>query len=246
LTGTAVRNREPQLGPNVSAAIYSPFGHRVNSKQVVLALQQAFLQAGGVLYQHTPVIDIVIEHQTVQAVQLAHKTLATKAIINAAGAWSSQFASLPAGLQNLIEPLKGQTITMQMPPQQPLIQRPIIGPVYLVPHSNGKLVLGTTVEEGAGFDTRPTSEGVGYILAKALEIVPGIKKLPIIEKKVGLRPTGPGRLPVLGPTAINGLIMASGGHSYGILLTPLVAHGIRQLVTTGQIPDTITPFLPTF
>jgi glycine oxidase len=60
--------------------------------------------------------------------------------------------------------------------------------------------------------------------------------------EAGLRPTGPERLPVLGETAVQGLIMASGGHSYGILLSPIVAQTITQLIMSGQTPALIQPF----
>jgi glycine oxidase len=100
--------------------------------------------------------------------------------------------------------------------------------------------VGTTVEEEAGFDLQPTVAGVLDILNKAQEIVPGIKELPLLNMEAGLRPTSPERLPVLGPTEINGLIMASGGHSYGILLAPVVAQTITYLVLTGQLQVPLT------
>jgi glycine oxidase len=241
LTSAEARRRESALGPKVQAAIFSPLGHRVDSRRLIVALKQAFLRAGGILREQTPVLDILIEGNRVSGVRLVSETLQAETVILAAGAWSGQLGGLPVSLRSLIQPLKGQTLTLHMP-SGPLLHHPVIGPVYLVPRPDDTLLLGTTVEEEAGFDLQPTVAGVLDILNKAQEIVPGIRELPLINMEAGLRPTGPDRLPVLGPTGVEGLIMASGGHSYGILLAPIVAQAITQLVLTNQMPDLIRPF----
>jgi glycine oxidase len=244
LGGAEARRREPNLGPEVQAAIFSALGHRVDNRRLVLALRQAFLRAGGMLQEHSRVIEILSDRQRVQGVRLAHKHIPAETVILAAGAWSGQIGGLPNRLPRLVEPLKGQTITLQMPRQAPLIRQPLIGPVYLVPRRDGRLILGTTVEEEAGFDIQPTVGGVLDILGKAQAIVPRISALPVVEMGAGLRPTGPERLPVLGPAGLQGFIIATGGHSYGLLLSPIVAQAISQLALTGQVPDLIKPFAP--
>ncbi len=242
LSGDEVRCREPYLGPQIMSAMFSPLGHRVDNRQMVLALSQAFLQAGGNLQEQTPVQGVVIKQSRVQGVRLADKVLPSETVIVATGAWSRQLKGLPAHLQGLVEPIKGQTLTLKMSPDSPLLQRPVIGPVYLVPRSDGRLIVGTTVEDEAGFDTRPTVAGVYHILRKAQDIIPAVETLPIIEMSAGLRPTAHDRKPILGSTEIKGLIMAMGGHSYGILLSPIVAQSICHLVQTGQTAEVIAPF----
>lgn len=243
LPGDEARRREPGLGAKVEAAIFSAAGRRVGSGQLVEALKQGFLRAGGWLREQAAVVDILIEDQQVRGVRLVNEILPADKVILAAGAWSGQIGGLPDSLRPLIQPFKGQTLTLQMG-SLPLIRQPVIGPVYLVPRPDGALLVGTTVEEGAGFDIQPTVRGVLDMLDKARQIVPGIQALPLIKMEAGLRPTGPGRLPVLGPTMIEGLIMASGGHSYGILLSPIVAQAITGLVLTGQTPELIQAFTP--
>jgi glycine oxidase len=243
LTGDEARRYEPGLGPQVEAAIFSSMGHWVDNRQLVAALRQAFVQAGGLLRENTPVIGLEIEQQQVKALRLPTETISTETVILAAGAWSSDLAGLPVQYVDLIQPLKGQTLTLQMSPGQSTLNQPIIGPVYLVPRRDGRLIIGTTVEEEAGFDTRPTVSGVLDILTKAIAIAPSIAMLPIIEMSAGLRPTGPQRLPVLGPTTVDGLILASGGHGYGILLSPIVAQAICQQVLNYETITLIEPFL---
>lgn len=244
LSGDEARCREPGLGPNIKAAMFSPLGHVVDNRRLVAALKSAFLRAGGTLREQARVSKILVEDSRVRGVCLDNEVVPATAIILAAGAGISQIDGLPAGLRALVQPLKGQTLTLQMGPDRPVLNHPIIGPVYLVPRPDGRLLVGTTVEEDAGFNTTATVAGVYHMLKKALAIVPGLKKLPICEMGAGLRPTGPNRVPLLGPTGINSLILAAGGHSHGILLSPIVAQSIMQLLLTGQIPKNITSFVP--
>jgi glycine oxidase len=244
LSGDEARRREPILGQNVEAAIFSPLGQQVDNLLLVAALKAAFVQTGGTLREHSSVDEILVEHNQVHGVQLAGETVDTDTVILAAGAWSGQIGGLSPLLREIIEPLKGQTVTLQMPSDKPFLTHQIIGAIYLVPRPDGRLIVGTTVEEDAGFNTDPTAAGVMHILRKAMDIAPAVGDLPVVEIGASLRPVGPGRLPVLGVTEIEGLIMASGGHSHGILLSPIVAQSISRLVISGQTAEVIKPFVP--
>jgi glycine oxidase len=244
LSGVEVRTRAPYLGPMVEAAIFSPMGHAVDNRQIVQGLRRAFLQAGGRLLEHTSVQEVLISDQVVRGVRLSTTTIAADTVIIATGAWTAQLAGLSPAMQRASKPRKGQTLTLQMSVTSPLVDRTVIGPVYLVPRRDGRLIVGTTVEREAGYDTRNTVDGVYHILNKARRMVPGVEQLPLLEMGAGLRPTGPDRLPVLGPTDVRGLILATGAHSSGILLTPVVARAVAKFVNEGQIDPIIDPFLP--
>jgi glycine oxidase len=243
LAGDEARQRAPYLGPKVNAAIFTPLAHQVDNRRLAGALRAAFVKAGGLLHEQAAVQGVLIEAQRVRGVRLAHEVLLAEVVIVAAGAWSGQVKGLPAELPH-IHPRKGQTVILQMVPEQPLVPVQILGPTYLVPRSDGRLVIGTTMEREAGFDTRPTAGGIFHILRKAIDLIPGLEPLPILELGAGLRPTGPDRLPILGPTAIEGLAIATGGHSSGILLAPAVAQAMKQWATTGHAQDSIKAFLP--
>lgn len=243
LSGDEVREREPYLGPKVVAANFTPMAHSVDNRRLVPALRQAFLRAGGILREQAGVSEILIDQNRVDGIRLAQETIRAETVILAAGAWSGQIAGIPPNLQGIVRPRKGQTLTLQMSPATPLIERPLLGPVYLVPRRDGRLIVGTTVEREAGFDTQPTAGGMFHILRKARNMVPSIDDFPILEIGAGLRPTGPDRLPVLGPTEVEGLVIATGGHSYGILLSPLVAQTICRFVLQEELPPLITPFV---
>ena len=74
--------------------------------------------------------------------------------------------------------------------------------------------------------------------------MPAIEELPIAETWVGFRPGSRDDAPVLGPSAIDGLVIATGHHRNGILLTPVTARAISDYVLTGRLPDGLSPFSP--
>ena len=108
--------------------------------------------------------------------------------------------------------------------------------VYLVPREDGELVVGATSEE-LGWDTTVTAGGVYELLRDAHELVPGITELPLTETPAGLRPGSPDNAPLLGPTALDGLLLATGHYRNGVLLTPVTGDVLAELLTTGELPS---------
>ncbi|MDE0088152.1 MAG: FAD-dependent oxidoreductase, partial [Candidatus Poribacteria bacterium] len=114
-------------------------------------------------------------------------------------------------------------------------------PVYLVPRTDGRLIVGATTEE-LGFDTDLTVGGIYELLHGAFEAVPGVYELPLIETWTGLRPGSSDNAPILGKTPVENLIYATGHYRNGILLTPITAYEISKLILTGETSETIAPF----
>ena len=143
-----------------------------------------------------------------------------------------------------VRPVKGQLLYLRGPAGQPLCQRNVRGlEVYVVPRDDGRVVVGATVEE-QGFDTRVTAGAVGDLLRAALELLPDVAELELAETVVGLRPGSPDNAPMLGPAGPEGLVVATGHYRNGILLTPVTADAIAELLATGRVPELIAPFTP--
>jgi glycine oxidase len=106
--------------------------------------------------------------------------------------------------------------------------------IYLVPRNDGRILAGATVEY-VGFDKRVTAGGMEKILSGAIELVPGLKDARIEETWAGLRPDSADHLPILGPTDLEGLLMATGHFRSGILLTPVTARLIREWITEQRV-----------
>ena len=243
LSGRQARAREAHLARGITAAIDSPLDHQVDNRRVVEALAIAFRRAGGELIENCQVAAVDSDGGRVLGVHLADggERRADQVVV-AAGAWSRKISGIPTPPP--VRPVKGQMAAVQMPHEAALISRVIWGPdAYLVPRSDGRLLIGATVEE-MGFDTQLTAGGMFHLLRAAWETLPGIYDLPLCESWAGLRPGSRDDAPILGPTEVDGLVMATGHHRNGILLAPVTGDAIGEYLLTGKIQNTIAPFGP--
>ena len=168
-------------------------------------------------------------------------------VVLAAGWSSDSIAGLPAGTVPPVRPVKGQILRLRSGPPG-LLARSVRGivrgsSVYLVPRESGELVIGATQEE-LGADTRVTAGGVWELLRDARTIVPGITELELAEAVAGLRPGTPDNAPVLGPSALPGLVLATGHFRAGVLLAPVTADVITDYLATRRMPDLAAAFTP--
>ena len=249
LSGYETRKREPHLARAVGGAVYSALDHQVDNRKVAEALRAAFSAAGGTLRENVEVTGVATAGGRISAIETADGRIDTDTIVLAAGAWSRNLAGLPEISRPPVRPLKGQMVAVQMEPRFPLIETVIWGPgngvvpsIYLAPKSNGRLIIGATVEE-MGFDTGLTAGGIMELLRLAWDVLPGIYDLPLVESWAGLRPASRDDAPILGPTPTPGLFLATGHHRNGILLAPLTAKAICDCVRNGEVGSSIEPFL---
>jgi glycine oxidase len=157
-------------------------------------------------------------------------------VVNCAGAWSGQITTGNVGRHSLpTRPVKGQMLYLLMPHRE-LIRHVIRAPeTYLIPRSDGRLLVGTTVEE-AGFDKRTETEAIQKLYRAAIKLVPKLQGAKILEDWAGLRPGTPDALPILGATSTPGYFVATGHYRDGILLAPVTAE-IMTAVLEGKKPE---------
>ena len=241
LGSAAAREREPGLAPNLVAAAFSPNDHQVDNRLLAAALAEAFRRAGGRLVTGVEASVDLAGGRAVGIVAGDTRHPADLTIL-AAGAWSRMVPGLPAAYRPPTRPIKGQMLALQMPAAAPLVRHVIWGGhCYLVPRADGRLLIGATVEE-RGFDTTITAGGLLGLLDDAWRTLPGIEELPVHETWAGFRPGSPDDQPMLGATGIDGLLVATGHHRNGILLTPATADAMAELVLTGRTSERIRPF----
>jgi glycine oxidase len=152
-------------------------------------------------------------------------------ILLASGAWSGAAPWLPEEARPPVRPVKGQVLELDSRSSGPVAHRILASErVYLVPRSNGDLVVGATVEE-MGFDTVATAGGVHELLREAYRLLPEVAEMNFRFANAGLRPGTPNNLPLVGPGAIDGLVLATGHFRNGILLAPLAAEAVAGIAT---------------
>ncbi|HYH23806.1 MAG TPA: FAD-dependent oxidoreductase, partial [Blastococcus sp.] len=113
--------------------------------------------------------------------------------------------------------------------------------VYLVPYGGNGLIVGATTED-RGFDGTVTAGAVHDLLHDAIDVVPGVSELELAETMARWRPGTPDNAPLLGPASLPGLVLATGHHRNGVLLTPVTADAIADLLVSGSLPEVAAPF----
>jgi glycine oxidase len=217
--------------------------HQVDPRRLAAALLRA-AELAGVEFLRSAVARVDCAADRVTGAVLADGTaVAAGRTVLAAGSESGRIAGIPAEVLPPVRPVKGQILRLRIPPTHaPFLSRTVRAVVrgshvYLVPRENGELVLGATSEE-FGWDTTVTAGGVYELLRDAHELVPGITELPLTETLAGLRPGSPDNAPLLGRTALDGLLLATGHHRNGVLLTPVTGDVMAEVLTsdTGELP----------
>jgi glycine oxidase len=249
LTARDCRQAEPMLDPSVRGGLLAPDDGSVDPRLLAVALQEA-AQGGGACLVRQLVTEICCAAGRASGARLADDSVITaRWIVLAAGWESAALPGLPAGVAPPVRPVKGQIIRLRMtsatsaaglPPG--LLLRTVRGlvrgsSVYLVPRESGELVIGATQEE-LGPDTTVTAGGVWELLRDARTLVPGITELELQDVTAGLRPGTPDNSPVLGPSELPGLVLATGHFRAGVLLAPVTADTIAAYLRTGT-PDPI-------
>ncbi|HMD52060.1 MAG TPA: glycine oxidase ThiO [Solirubrobacteraceae bacterium] len=240
LRASEAREREPALAPTVRLALEAPDDHSVDPRSVLQALRRACESGGVRLREQAPVESVELDSGggRLVGVRLAGgERVAAEQVVLAAGAWSEGIGGLGEGLGMPVRPVKGQILRLRDPSGPGLLERVLrFEGGYIVPRPDGRYVLGATVEE-RGFELAATVGGVYELLRDAHELVPGVSELEIEELSVGLRPGTPDNAPVIGAGALDGLLWAGGHHRNGVLLAPLTAELLADLLTGSPCVD---------
>jgi glycine oxidase len=255
LTARQCREAEPMLDPSIRGGMLTTGDGSVDPRLLATALLQAATAAGA---RHVPLraTEILTRGGRAAGAAMADGSqLAAGAVVLAAGWQSGTLAGLPAGEAPPVRPVKGQILRLQstaatsaagLPPG--LLQRTVRGivrgsSVYLVPRDSGELVIGATQEE-LGADTAVTAGGLWELLRDARTLIPGITELAFGDVVAGLRPGTPDNAPVLGPSGLPGLVLATGHFRAGVLLAPVTADTIAHYLLTGEPDPLWTAFAP--
>ena len=217
---------EPLLSPRLPAAIWSPDDHQVDNRQLADALAIAVRGAGVTVRENVEVASVTPgESPTVELA--TGERLGARALVLAAGAWSAGLGGLAPAPP--VRPVKGQMLSLRMSDELAL-RHVVRGPdAYLVPKSDGRLVVGATSEE-LGHDTRVTAGGLYRILEGAVETVPGVEEMDVVETWAGLRPASRDHAPLLGASEHAGVVYATGHYRHGVLLAPVTADLVADAV----------------
>ncbi|MER5751143.1 glycine oxidase ThiO [Streptomyces sp. NPDC002088] len=249
LSGRDCRRLEPMLAPGVRGGLRVDGDHQIDPRRLAAALLAACERAGVVFHREWAERLTVERERAAGIVTREGTALGAGQVVLAAGSLSGRLAGVPEDVRPPVRPVKGQVVRLTVPKRYaPFLSRTVRAVVrgshvYLVPRENGELVVGATSEE-LGWDTTVTAGGVYELLRDAHELMPGITELPLTETRAGLRPGSPDNAPLLGPTGLDGLLLATGHYRNGVLLTPVTGDVLVHALATGSLPDEARPFTP--
>lgn len=161
-------------------------------------------------------------------------------IVLAAGAWSPLIVGAGEAVR-AVRPVRGQMIAFDGLP----VRRVVLGAEgYLIPRSDGRTVAGST-EEAAGFESATSEEGIELIRRRAIRLCPALGGASVHSAWAGLRPCTPDGQPIIGPDPERPRLIIASGHSRnGILLAPLTAEVVADLVSGTRPAYDLIEFLP--
>ena len=240
------RELEPGLTPSFNGGVHAPGEAAVDPRALTRALLAALAEAGAEVRSATEVVAGIFAGERLAGVRTAAgEELRAESTVLAMGAWSGRAEWLPEHARPAVRPVKGQIVELRSRDGEPPCERIIASErVYLVPRPDGRLIVGATSEE-QGFDTAVTAGGVHELLREAYRLLPDVAEMELVESLAGLRPGTPDNLPLIGPGAIEGLVLATGHYRNGILLAPLTAAAIASLLAGKPLPEAVAPAHPT-
>ncbi len=239
------RELEPGLTPSFNGGVHAPDEAAVDPRRMTAALLTALAGVGVEVRSGTDVVAPLLAGERLEGVRTGSgEELLASHVILATGAWAGAEGWLPEGARPPVRPVKGEILELRSADGQPPCERIVASErVYLVPRPDGRLIVGATTAE-RGFDATVTAGGVHELLREAYRLLPDVAEMELVESMAGLRPGTPDNLPLIGPGALDGLILACGHYRNGILLAPLTGEAVADLIATGELPDSVAPANP--
>ena len=224
------RELEPNLREDLEGAVLRPAEASVDNRLLVQAILASARKSGTEIHAGASVESLWLEGKTCKGLVAGGEQISASHTVIAAGCFSAQIHG--AEKYAPVRPAKGQMISLVCPEAK--VERVLWGDdIYLVPRNDGRILAGATVED-MGFDKALTAGGQRKLLAAAIDLVPALENARVEEAWAGLRPDSPDHLPILGPTDLRGLIIATGHFRSGVLLTPITAELVTEWILTGS------------
>jgi len=234
------RELEPALSEEVEAAVLRPEEGSVDNRLLTAAILEAAERSGAEIFPGNGAKAIWREGNRCAGLVLQNEKVEAKWTVIAAGCFSATIEGIAPYAP--VRPAKGQMVALRADDLK--MERVLWSEkIYLVPRNDGRILAGATIEY-TGFDKRTTAGGIEKILSAAIDLAPGLANARIEETWAGLRPDSPDHLPILGPTDIGGLLMATGHFRSGILLTPITARLVREWITEERVSADWDRFSP--
>jgi len=231
LDEASLRAVAPGLNPRYTGGIYFPDDATVDPPRLMASVIEAASRRGVRFERGAAVREVTTSGGRVTGVRTDLSQRSAAVVVLCAGAWSGQVAGALDDSQE-IRPARGQLLELAM---SPVPFSPVLyaGGGYLLPRSDGRVCVGSTLEM-VGFERGTTAAGQRTLLDRAIEAVPSLGGARLTRSWSSFRPRTPDGLPLVGELGASGLFVAAGHHRSGVLLAPITAEIVRDLVVHGS------------
>ncbi|HEX7253847.1 MAG TPA: glycine oxidase ThiO [Thermoanaerobaculia bacterium] len=226
-----------RVSPHVSESLFFPNEAIVDGARLTQALALSAERRGARILRGVSALRFLLRGGACLGVDTDHGLIEAGQTVDAAGAWASFDSGLPFAVP--VVPIRGQMVELQTAGRElPVVVQS--DSVYLVPRAGGSVLAGATLER-VGFHKQVTARGITELIGAAVALVPDLAEAAFVRAWAGLRPGTPDEWPILGPTPVPGLFLATGHYRNGILLAPITARLLADLLTGATTRD-LTPF----
>jgi glycine oxidase ThiO len=238
LNPDAVRQHQLGLGQEVIGGWWYPDDAQVDNRALFRTLQFASKELKIDIIQGSAE-EIIRQENRVFGVETTTGKLQADRYVLAAGPWSEKLLDIP------VYPIKGQMLSVCVPEDcgvmQPLRTVLFGTGIYIVPRQDGRIIIGAT-SENVDFTPGNTPAGMQSLLAGAIKLYPELENYPILEFWWGFRPATPDELPILGASVWENLTLAAGHYRNGILLAPVTAKLLADLIWNQKSDPLLAAF----
>jgi len=235
-----IRNWFPQLlSDDIVGGSFCPTDGFVDPYSAMIGFMSWAGDHGTTLWKNAAVTAIHCDDRGVASVDTSKGTVATRVVVNAAGAWAAGVARM-VGIDLPVEPLRRMLV-----PTEPFDQFPHGAPMiidmsngfHFRPEGLGFLLAWNDPEETPGYKTDFDPGFVEKILTRAADRVPVFENLAVNPKRAwaGLYEMTPDHHPILGPVPeVPGFYLANGFSGHGVMHAPATGKILSDLILTGK------------
>ena len=234
-----VGQMEPMVTESATGAIFVPDDHQIENRRLMNGLELVLRRLGVEVLEGRIATGLIVERNQIRGVLCGAQRIDSGLVVIAAGCWSGELLE-PAGLKVEMIPARGQMVALKSA-GLPINHVLHSSKCYVIPRLDGRILVGATVEY-AGFEKGITAGGISSLLAAAIEMAPALRSCEILEAWSGLRPDTSDHQPILGPSGIDNLLLATGHFRNGILLAPITAELIAATISSGRPASELRPF----
>jgi glycine oxidase len=247
LAASQVHARVGGISPQVRSGLFVPGDHWIDNERLMRGLLIACrragvrIEAGHAVRKFNAAGSRVESAEVTAGIASGAETFTAKTYVLAAGCWSGEVAAL-TGANIPLVPCRGQMMEFETNRELPWVVR--AGIHYLVPRPEQRVVVGTT-SEYVGFEAAVTGAGLRSILEGVAHLAPLVGDLRFRRAWAGLRPDTADHLPILGYGETQNLVFATGHFRNGILLAPITAEIVAELIVKGAASRPLETYRPT-